>query len=96
MEKAAIIIVTYRRQELLDKLLHSLLFLHEAPWRVFIIDNEASPETEQLVEVYRHLVDEGPQPRIISSNCSWLKAKPKGRVLNSCCCRSCISWYVFI
>ncbi len=59
MEKAAIIIVTYRRQELLDKLLQSLLFLQEAPWRVFIIDNEASPETEQLVEVYRHLVDEG-------------------------------------
>ncbi len=59
MKKTAIVIVTYKRQELLSKLLESLLLLDRAPWRIFVVDNEASCETEQLVEVYRRLVDEG-------------------------------------
>lgn len=59
MERTAIIIVTYERQALLDGLLESLLFLDEAPWRVFVVDNESSSETAQLVETYARLVEEG-------------------------------------
>lgn len=59
MEKLAIAIVTYRRQQLLDKLLDSLLYLQNAPWRVIVVDNENSPETADVVEVHRRLVDEG-------------------------------------
>ena len=59
MERTAIVIVTYKRQELLDRLLESLLFLDEAPWRVFVVDNEASAETARLVETYARLVGEG-------------------------------------
>ncbi len=59
MEELAIVIVTYRRQELLSKLLESLLFLKSAPWKVYVIDNENSPETAKLVEIYARLVDEG-------------------------------------
>lgn len=59
IEKLAIVIVTYKRQQLLDGLLDSLLFLEDAPWRVFIIDNEASSETEALVNIYSRLIEEG-------------------------------------
>ncbi|MCI9129088.1 MAG: glycosyltransferase [Eggerthellaceae bacterium] len=59
MDKTAIIIVTYKRQQLLDKLLESLLFLDIAPWRVYVVDNEASTETERLVKTYAQLVGEG-------------------------------------
>ena len=59
MERTAIVIVTYKRQELLDRLLESLLFLDEAPWRVFVVDNEASEATARLVETYARLVGEG-------------------------------------
>lgn len=59
MDRTAIIIVTYRRQELLGQLLESLLFLDTAPWRVFVVDNEASGKTAQIVETYARIVDEG-------------------------------------
>lgn len=59
MDRTAIVIVTYKRQELLGKLLESLLFLEKAPWRVFVIDNENSPKTAQITEVYARLVGEG-------------------------------------
>ncbi len=59
MDHVAIVIVTYKRQELLGKLLESLLFLDVAPWRVYVIDNEASPDTACVVETYARMVDEG-------------------------------------
>lgn len=59
MERTAIVIVTYKRQQLLDQLLESLLLLDRAPWRVFVVDNEDSVETAQLVETYERLVAEG-------------------------------------
>ena len=49
MRRAAIVIVTYRRQALLAELLDSVLALTTAPWRVVVVDNEASPETERIV-----------------------------------------------
>ena len=51
-EKLAIVIVTYRRQQHLEQLLDSVLALSTPPWRVFVVDNEASPETEALVRGY--------------------------------------------
>lgn len=59
MDKLAIVIVTYKRQQLLEKLLDSLLLLEEAPWRVIVVDNENSPETAAIVETTRKLVEEG-------------------------------------
>lgn len=59
MENLAIVIVTYKRQQLLEKLLDSLLYLEDAPWRVIVVDNEDSPETKAIVETSRKLVKEG-------------------------------------
>jgi len=44
----AIVIVTYKRQELLSVLLDSLVTLTMPPAHVVIVDNEASAETEKL------------------------------------------------
>ena len=49
MRRPAIVIVTFKRQALLAKLLDSLLALTVVPWRVVVIDNEASDETAKLV-----------------------------------------------
>ena len=51
-EKLAIVIVTYKRQEYLQQLLDSVLALSTPPWRVFVVDNEASVQTEALVRAY--------------------------------------------
>lgn len=59
MKKLAIVIVTYKRQQLLEKLLDSLLYLEDAPWRVIVVDNEDASETAAIVEATRKLVEEG-------------------------------------
>lgn len=59
MQKLAIVIVTYKRQELLDQLLESFLYSTSSPWRIFVIDNENSPETKQIVDMYSQMVEEG-------------------------------------
>lgn len=59
MNHLAIVIVTYKRQQLLSVLLESILCLEEAPWRVFVVDNENSAETAAVVETYARIVDEG-------------------------------------
>lgn len=59
MEKLAIVIVTYKRQQLLDQLLDSLLYLQDAPWRVIVVDNENSADAANVVELHRRLVGEG-------------------------------------
>ncbi len=59
MEKLAIVIVTYKRQQLLDTLLDSLLYLQDAPWRVIVVDNENSAAAAEVVELHRRLVAEG-------------------------------------
>lgn len=50
IEKLAIVVVTYKRQELLHTLFKSLLDLTQAPWRIIIVDNEHSDETRGMVE----------------------------------------------
>lgn len=52
MRRPAIVIVTFMRQKLLAELLDSLLSLTVAPWRVVVVDNEASDETAQIVSGY--------------------------------------------
>ncbi len=49
LDRLAIVVVTYKRQELLSRLFDSFATLTQAPWRIIVIDNEASPATEALV-----------------------------------------------
>lgn len=49
MRRPAIVIVTYKRQGLLAELLESVLGLTVAPWRVVVVDNENSRQTERVV-----------------------------------------------
>lgn len=50
IEKLAIVVVTYKRQQLLTKLFDSIEQLTVAPWRIVIVDNEHSDETRGMVE----------------------------------------------
>lgn len=59
MDKLAIIIVTYKRQQLLDQLLDSQLLLTKAPWRIYVVDNENSFDTGTVVDLYGQLLEAG-------------------------------------
>lgn len=50
MNRPALVIVTYKRQELLSGLLKSIVELTRAPWRIIVVDNEHSRLTADLVE----------------------------------------------
>lgn len=50
MEKLAIVVVTYKRQQLLTKLFDSILASTQAPWRVVVVDNENSSQTRSMVK----------------------------------------------
>ncbi|MBT1162909.1 glycosyltransferase family 2 protein [Bifidobacterium sp. SO1] len=50
IEKLAIVVVTYKRQQLLTKLFDSIERLTVAPWRIVIVDNEHSDETRGMVD----------------------------------------------
>ena len=58
-DKVAIVVVTFKRQQLLAQLLGSFLTLTAAPWRVIVVDNENSPVTGRLVEAARREVADG-------------------------------------
>ena len=49
MEKVAIVVVTFKRQELLRKLFDSILESTVAPWRIVVVDNENSQLTNDIV-----------------------------------------------
>ena len=55
LEKAAIVVVTYKRQELLQVLFDSLIALEKPIWRVVIVDNENSPQTKEMVDAWNEL-----------------------------------------
>lgn len=57
MRRLAIVIVTFKRQELLAGLLDSILGLTRAPWRVVVVDNENSAQTAALVADFAARVD---------------------------------------
>ena len=48
IDKLAIVVVTYKRQELLANLFDSMTELTATPWRIVIVDNENSRETEAM------------------------------------------------
>lgn len=48
MDRLAIVIVTFKRQELLGSLFDSIAALTVAPWRIVVVDNENSPKTAQM------------------------------------------------
>ena len=50
MRRPAIVIVTFKRQQMLADLLDSIISLTVAPWRVVVVDNENSPQTASIVE----------------------------------------------
>ena len=50
IDKLAIVVVTFKRQELLAKLFDSFCALTRAPWRIIIVDNEHSDRTREMVE----------------------------------------------
>ena len=50
MDRPALVIVTYKRQELLTNLLKSILDLTRAPWRIVVVDNENSRLTSDIVK----------------------------------------------
>ena len=49
IERLALVVVTYKRQEMLANLFDSIAALDDAPWRIVIVDNENSPATKQMV-----------------------------------------------
>lgn len=52
MEKVAMVVVTFKRQQLLEVLFASIAKLTQAPWRIVIVDNENSSETADMVEAF--------------------------------------------
>lgn len=56
LNKAAIVVVTYKRQELLAQLFDSILQLTQAPWRIVIVDNEHSADTAAMVQQFSNRV----------------------------------------
>ena len=56
LNKAAIVVVTYKRQELLTGLFDSILKLTQAPWRIVVVDNENSADTRTMVEQFSERV----------------------------------------
>lgn len=52
IDKLAIVVVTYKRQELLANLFDSMTELTAVPWRIVIVDNENSRETEAMCTAF--------------------------------------------
>lgn len=50
IEKLAIVVVTYKRQQLLATLFESIEKLTVAPWRIVVVDNEHSDATQGMVD----------------------------------------------
>ena len=56
IEKLAVVIVTYKRQEMLANLFDSLTELTAAPWRIVVVDNENAPQTKNMVQAFNERV----------------------------------------
>lgn len=56
IEKLAIVVVTYKRQQLLATLFESIEKLTVAPWRIVVVDNEHSEATQGMVDDFREAV----------------------------------------
>ena len=51
LDRLAIVVVTYKRQELLSRLFDSFATLTQAPWRIIVIDNDSSYKRTCLLEL---------------------------------------------
>ncbi|WP_239284875.1 glycosyltransferase [Collinsella sp. An2] len=49
IDRLALVVVTFKRQNLLAKLFDSFCALTQAPWRIIIVDNEHSDKTRDMV-----------------------------------------------
>lgn len=58
LDKTAIVVVTYKRQDLLMLLVGSILLLEKPIWRIVITDNENSPRTKEIVDAANDLATE--------------------------------------
>ena len=56
IEKLAIVVVTYKRQQLLATLFESIEKLTVAPWRIIVVDNEHSDATQGMVDDFREAI----------------------------------------
>ena len=56
--RLALIIVTYKRQELLAKLFDTIAALDPAPWRIVLVDNENAPATARMASEFAHRLDD--------------------------------------
>lgn len=52
IDKLAIVVTTYKRQQLLSTLFESFLALEQEPWRIIIVDNEQSDETKTMTQEF--------------------------------------------
>ena len=57
MRRPAIVIVTFKRQELLAQLFESIKKLTVPAWRVVVVDNENSPRTAQMAASFAAELD---------------------------------------
>lgn len=75
IDRLAIVVVTYKRQELLAQLMDSIEQLEVAPWRIVMVDNEHSDRTKAMVSQFGAKVaakwgqtepdDEGGRSRVV-------------------------------
>ncbi|KFI99233.1 glycosyltransferase [Bifidobacterium porcinum] len=62
-KRLAVVVVTYRRQHLLGELFDSLAELTTHPWRIYVVDNENSQDTQTRVRDFgERLADAGANP----------------------------------
>lgn len=57
MKHLSMVIVTYKRQELLKRLFGSILELESEPWRIVVVDNENSAKTKEIVQSFAQAAD---------------------------------------
>ena len=73
IEKLAIVVVTYKRQQLLATLFESIEKLTVAPWRIIVVDNEHSDKTHGMVEEFSAKPRSGapPWPTCPATRTAW-------------------------
>lgn len=58
INRLAIVVVTYKRQELLQELFTSFEKLRQCPWRIIIVDNEQSERTYHMVQSLNEAIEQ--------------------------------------
>lgn len=58
-DKIALAIVTFNRSALLDELLQSVAAMNDAPWKVIVVDNASTDDTQEVIARARSRFPEG-------------------------------------